>query len=329
MKRCLLPALIFLFHLNSYGQVTPFFSDEMVVTASALNLREAPDKDARKIASLPRGSLLQFVEAWNNGEFVQADTTDPESTYAPWLKVRANGKTGWVFGAWVAPATGIYFESEPVFGDFTLPPGYWYGVYARDSFADEIRLISVHLEPGDSELYDASAKTLKTNQTQTSKFLIASTQPLKTGYCGPLGLLDAGSVYGDFHLAPGAQVPLYPGNDLNDTISKAYYALAATGCAHLEEAYVQISDYALYVLDYGTTPVTLQDISNLVKTDGEEFSPTVDVLWYGDIDHDGKPDLLLQDCPYDSGCRVSLFLSSKAQKGELLHKICEHFWPGE
>ncbi len=60
-----------------------------------------------------------------------------------------------------------------------------------------------------------------------------------------------------------------------------------------------------------------------------DISPMVDVLWFGDIDHDNKSDMILQDCPYEVGCRASLFLSSKAHKGELLRKVSEHFWPGD
>lgn len=314
---------------QAQSQASSFFPDEMVVTSSALNLRESPDKNSKKIVSLPQGSVVQFVEAWNNGEYTQADTTDPNSPYAPWLKVRFNGKTGWVFGAYVTATTSVYFESEPIFEDVALPPVYWYGVYARDSFADEIKSVTVRLEQENNEMYDATVKTIKTNQKQASKFLIASVKPLKTGYCGALGSLDVNGMYGAFHLGPGGQVSLYPGNDMNDTIMKASYVLAATGCARLEDTYVQVKDYALYVLDYSTEPYTLQDISALVKTESEEFSPSVDVLWYGDLDNDLKPDLLLQDCPYESGCRVSLYLSTRAQKSELLHKVSEHFWPGD
>ena len=38
---------------------------------------------------------------------------------------------------------------------------------------------------------------------------------------------------------------------------------------------------------------------------------------------DGKPDALLDDCPYEMGCRDALFLSSKAKPGEYLRKVCE------
>jgi hypothetical protein len=54
----------------------------------------------------------------------------------------------------------------------------------------------------------------------------------------------------------------------------------------------------------------------------------LELLWFGDIDRDDKPDIILQDCPYAGGCRASLYLSSRAKPDELLHKVCEHFWPG-
>ena len=77
----------------SAQQSAPFFQEEMIVTASSLNLRELPDKNAKKVGTLTQGTVVQFVEAYKDGEYMQADTTDPESPYAPWLKVRFKGGT--------------------------------------------------------------------------------------------------------------------------------------------------------------------------------------------------------------------------------------------
>lgn len=313
----------------SIGQSTPFFPEEMTVTANTLNLREAPDKNSKKVASLTQGSVVQFVEAWNNGEYLQADTTDPESPYAPWLKVRFEGKTGWVFGEYVTASIGLYYENDFTFDNQVLPPVYWYGVYARDSFADEIRKVTVRQVEEQNEMYETRMRVLKTNQSDRSKFLIASVTPLQTGYCGSLGVFDLNDFFGSHSLGPGGQFALYPGNDLNDTIVKPSYGLAATGCAVLDGSYVQVRDYKLSLLDFSTEPIVRQDLSQWVKTENAEISPSVDVLWFGDIDHDNKPDMILQDCPYEVGCRASLYLSSKAHKGEFLRKVSEHFWPGD
>lgn len=335
MKTFFLPLFcLFFFRAQTFAQYRPFFPEEMVVTANSLNLREAPDKNSPKVASLQKGAVLQFVEAWNNGQWVQADTTDPESAYAPWLKVRFQGKTGYVFGAYVTGTTGLYHEGDVYFNNEPLPSLNWYGVYRRDSFADELRPIIVRLEEEPGELYGDNVKVLKTNQKDESKFIIGSLKPMKTGYAGPLGIYDVRDMFLSGELAPGGNVSIHPGGDMsaNDTTIKPSYILMATGCARMENneyLYVRVTDYQLTLIDYSTTPPRLQDLTPWVKTESDEMNPTVSITWYGDLDMDGKPDAVLNDCPYEMGCRDALFLSSKAGPGESLRKVCEHFWPGD
>jgi len=83
------------------------------------------------------------------------------------------------------------------------------------------------------------------------------------------------------------------------------------------------------VFDYTTQPPARQDITDWLRPGSIEFTPAVNVTWYGDLDGDDKPDAVLSDCPSESGCRESVFLSSKARRGEFLRKVCERFWPGD
>lgn len=334
MKSLIFAVFSLFLTLPAFSQ-SNFFPEDMVVTASSLNLREAPDKNGKKIASLPRGSVVQFVEAHNNGQWVQADTTDPNSPYGPWLKVRAKDKTGWVFGAHVTGTTGLYHEGDLIFNDDPLPPLNWYGIYQRDSFADELRKIEVRIVEEKSEMYGENVKTLKTNQKNASKYLIGSLQPMKTGYVGPLGIYDIRDMYMSGELSPGATLSIHPGGDnLNssDTTIKPSYLFAVTGCAAMDDSEylnVHVTNYTVTLLDYSVDPMRRQDFTPWVKTEGEEINPVVRLSWFGDIDMDGKPDAILDDCPYEMGCRDSLFLSSKARPGELLRKVCEHIWPGD
>lgn len=312
-----------------------FFAEEMVVTATSLNMRETPDKNGKKITSLTRGTVVQFVEAHDNGQWVQADTTDPDSPYAPWLKVRSQGKSGWVFGAHVTGTLGLYHEDDLIWTDDPLPPLHWYGVYTRDSFADELRKIDVRLVTETSEFYGADVKMLKTNQNDQSKFIIGSLQPMQTGYAGPLGVYDVRDMYLSGELAPGSTVSIHPGGDMNnanDTTLKPSYIFAVTGCAAMaddEYLNVRVTDYRLTLLDYALQPPGRQDLTPWVRTETPDSNPMVRLSWYGDLDMDGKPDVVLDDCPYEMGCRDALFLSSKAKPGEYLRKVCEHFWPGD
>lgn len=318
----------FALSLNAQNPVA-FFPEEFVVTVNSLNLREHPDVTAKKIAGLPQGTLLQFVESWNNGQYVQADTTDENAPYGRWIKVRSKLGVGWIFDVYISGTFELFYENSPQFDMQAIPPLYWYGVYARDSFADELRKIQVRLVEEPHEFFGGMIKILKTNQNESSKFLIASHTPLTTGYCGPLGVFDLNMMFYTKSLGPGSQLSIYPGNDLNDTIVKPTYGLAATGCASFDQNFVRITDYKLTLLDYATEPIRTQDLTEWVRTEIPEVNPTVDLLWFGDLDRDNKPDAIIQDCPYEVGCRASLYLSSRARPGEYLRKVCEFYWPGE
>jgi len=310
------------------GQTTSYFyPEEMIVTSNALNLRETPDVNGKKVATLPRGTVVQYLEAYKDNEYVQADTLDPNSAYGAWLKVRHRSQVGYAFGAYL---TGTYvLEYEDGIVESIPPMAQWYAVYARDSFADELRSVAPRVEEQYNEMYGMKVKVLKTNQKTASKFIVGMMSPMPVGYCGSLGSLDMNMMFMTSFLGPGNQVAIYPGNDQNDTLIKPTYGLAATGCARFQDNDVRVSDYRLTLLDYSTEPIARQDLTQWVQTAYPEAIPTVQLLWFGDLDHDNKPDAIIQDCPYEVGCRASLFLSSKARPGERLRKVAEHFWPGD
>jgi hypothetical protein len=311
------------------AQSTPYFPEEMIVTADNLNVRNAPGKNATKTGSLIKGTVVQFVEAWNNGEYVQLDTTEENSPFGPWIKVRYGNKTGWVFGSYLNGTTGLYYEESLLFEEPAIELYNWYGVYTRDSFADELRPVKVTKAKVTDEFNGGELDVLKTDQEDPSKFLIASRTPLKTGYCGPMGVMDIEQAGCIRMLNPGAQFAVYPGNDTNDTLVKPAYGIVVTGCAELEGMIAVIKNFSVKVLDYATEPLVVQNLTRWLTSENPEEAPIVEMLWFGDIDRDEKPDIIMQDCPYAGGCRASLFLSSKAKPDELLHKVCEHFWPGE
>jgi hypothetical protein len=315
-----LPLLLVLF-LPAFlpGQIQAFYPEQLVVTASALNLRESPDVNSKKVVTLNRGTVVEFAEAANGGEYVMVD-----SIYAPWLRVRYQDKTGYVFGAHVAGTYNLFFENELT---DNIPAALnWYGIYQRDSFSDELRPVRVRLEKAWNEMY-GSHQILKTDQEQVSKYLLATVQPLKKGYAGPLGMFEVRDMYVTDGLFPGATLAIHPGQEEMDTTMKPSYGLIVTGCATMQNMYSRVTDYRLQLLDYSTDPITSQDLTSYVRPESEEINPSVSLLWFGDIDHDNKPDAIIQDCPYEVGCRASLFLSSRARPGEFLKKVCEHFWP--
>lgn len=300
-----------------------FIPEQMVVSATTLKLRSEPNTNASVVESLQRGALVKVIEAHNNGEVVEVN-----EQYAPWYKVKsAAGKTGYVFGAFVANTYGLYYEDDMIEGN--LPPLNWYGLYQRDSFSDELRPIAVTTKTEYSEMYEEEITLLKTNQKDTSKFIIGTTEKLKTGYAGPLGIMDSPGWFFEGGLNPGAMLPISSGQAPGDTIYGQTYFLTATGCATLRENFVQIVDYKLHIMEiFSETENKIQELTPWFSY-LPDMNPSVQLIWYGDIDQDKLPDAVIHDCPYEAGCRTSLFLSSKAAKSEILKKVCEHFWYGE
>ncbi len=207
----------------------------------------------------------------------------------------------------------------------TLPPLQWYGVYPRDSFADELRPIEVRLEKTYHELFDTEVNALRTNQPETAKFIIGTIYPLRTGFAGSLGIYEPVDIYLNAELAPGAMLPIYPGQEMDDTTAVTTWFLAAIGCAHLDESdYVRITEYHLFTMEMQYDGRALkQDMSPWFQVQ-EGMNPSVGLVWFGDLDGDHKPDAVLQDTPEEMGLRISLFLSSKAKPGMFLQKVCEH-----
>jgi hypothetical protein len=319
MKYTLLFAFLLFCGRTAHAQYTPYFPEELIVTASALKLRESPDLSAKTLATLPKGAVLQCLGIANNGEYTQVDTL-----YDRWYQVRtSNNKTGYIFGAFVTPSFDIAFEDSYM---ESIPPLNWYGVYMRDSFADEVRPVQIHLEKVYNEMFGVEINQVKTDQKEPSKFLFGSIQKFPTGYAGSLGIFDPGTIFANNMLYPGATFGLYPGNDINDTIAKTSWFLTAVGCADMGENYPVMRDFKVLVVDQQyDMPSVRQELEWFQVAEG--MLPSVRLIWFGDLDHDNKPDCLFDDCPEEMNCRASLFLSSKAKPGNFLQKVCERQYP--
>lgn len=65
-----------------------------------------------------------------------------------------------------------------------------------------------------------------------------------------------------------------------------------------------------------------QFIGDATEDGNIDYALTVTVAWAGDLDHDGKLDLILEFGSYNIGSTI-LYLSSQARKGEISGKVAE------
>jgi len=84
-----------------------------------------------------------------------------------------------------------------------------------------------------------------------------------------------------------------------------------------EEKYMVVENYKLYL----TTGNTVRQL--VVAADFSDADASVEVLFVGDIDGDGKLDFVFGSNRNYEEERVLLFLSSKAEKGEAVKKVSE------
>ena len=103
---------------------------------------------------------------------------------------------------------------------------------------------------------------------------------------------------------------------------RGYAEIFALGCAE-GQGYI-ITDYSIDIVEKSPSGNLSQKILHLEETYTEEEFPKIE--WIGDLDGDGKTDLLINARPYPGGWLI-LFLSSLAEEGELVGKAGEIFLP--
>ncbi len=78
-----------------------------------------------------------------------------------------------------------------------------------------------------------------------------------------------------------------------------------------------VKDYKLYLLEKSSGK---KQLLLSIPTFNDTF---VQILWVGDLDNDGKPDFIFDTSPDYEYKRVELFLSSQADKDEIVKKVGE------
>jgi len=122
MKKHLTLIFLFLISIQSYGQF--FAPGKLVVNATGLRFRSAPNVKSNIISKLEDGGLFDFISFVDNEE---PNYQYYENLSFNWLKVRRQktGKEGYVFGQYVTAASIGYKFNQTC---SKLPPLNWYGI---------------------------------------------------------------------------------------------------------------------------------------------------------------------------------------------------------
>ena len=92
--------------------------------------------------------------------------------------------------------------------------------------------------------------------------------------------------------------------------------------------FVEVQNYKIWVTHHikNAKQSVKQDLTHYFQDLGIDLND-VHLSYFGDLDNDKKPDVIIQTCQ-DIGCHQLLFLSSEAKSGELLQLMSIHFEDG-
>ncbi len=111
--------------------------------------------------------------------------------------------------------------------------------------------------------------------------------------------------------------PFYPGDTLIFKPGKDTYQICAWG--NYRENINMIGPYLLQVSSSSDNHLLKQIFAATYGISDTNFR----FIWAGDIDHDGKPDAIVDLSDHYNVSRLVLFLSSMAGEGEILHPVAE------
>lgn len=198
--------------------------------------------------------------------------------------------------------------------DSVVPGNDWWGLYQDGKNytlqPTSVTAVAVRNKLIDSES-DESALQVETVPPSRPVLLIRGLDALQAGPVDSIDVTNHGGT-----LYPGQTVVL----DHRLSGETERMKLSVTGVAMMkqERAYVEIRDYQIHVIaGYGKKFVK-QTIAQFQSV-ADDAGPTL--LWAGDVDRDGKLDLLLDLREHDLTTRPALFLSSAAAEGDLVKMV--------
>ena len=316
---------------------------QYVIAASGLRLREKADANSAVLATIPFGDSLktdgEMESFWAVKDKTPKRIFTVEGTEGFWQKVVYKNKKGFVFSglisAYYQPTTftksHIFLEEGWGCGEIVRNQDdyNWLGWYKnKTSTKTELKPVSKLLfsvQNGDNEtLVTATNRSLKGD---TAMYIIGvrktAAQQLTTGavqakwYAQEYGEVDS-----TYRIT--SETPVFKFKN------KAWQLkLAVTENTNKNDMEYPITKAVLtFVSDDGSQKQTILGFdSKKPFSETNSYFYMVNVVWFGDLDNDGKLDFLLQHDGEASGS-YALYLSTAAGKGQYVKRVGEIFGCG-
>jgi Bacterial SH3 domain len=304
-----------------------------VVAASGLRFREKADANSTVLATIPFGDSVKtdgaMGELWQIMEKTPKNVFKVENISGFWQKVVYKGKKGFVFSGFVSQ----YYKPETVTASHIfLEEGWgcgmivqntadynWFGWYKKGD-KTELKTItkpSFSISTDDEVGISIITRTDRTLKGDTAMYIIGvrktAAQQIAAGKIkGKWCATDDYDADAPFHVKEENTV--FKFENTTDQLR-----IAITKKPKTDEYSSEIAKSELFFEREGKK-------QSLLVFDDKKQSPDnawffgVDVLWYGDLDGDGKLDLLFNtEGEMDSS--YQLYLSSAAGKGQYLRRV--------
>jgi hypothetical protein len=190
----------------------------------------------------------------------------------------------------------------------------WYGLFISEHSFSEVKKVQPVIKPCHDPIFDEdssqrSGKEIFLKDASRPQLLIGGTK-LKEGKIETAHLVNSRCIF--------------PGDRISFHFNGSEYSLMAIGQVMFDTTHNRmipyVKGYRVYFVKNQYQNPEVQELFHLEALySGEEAQPSV--FFAGDIDGDGKPDLLYNLSNHYNVGNVTLFLSSKAESGKMLKMV--------
>ncbi len=301
-------SIIILFNCDIFAQS----SNSYIVISNKLNVRDKPSMNSNIIGVLENGETVKVI-GHDRFNFENYDCESVNDYEHCWREITFNQKKGYVHSLYLGTKYMLFYEDAYI--HYYPKVKYWYGVY-RDSISQKEVLRKI--EPFVKNLKhesDVEHDFLITNNKQKSLFIIATNTLITEREMGVF--TRSQNKENDYYnnLKPGVRQWLYS-QVIGSTVAGPLYELITTGDYFISDYGLATKNIEFYVYE-GNFP-NLTKIQNITKfTRNKEH---VKIEYFGDIDGDYKPDIIIQASSHNSHNSI-LLLSSEAGPKDLLEEV--------
>ena len=347
---------ILIFFITNLSLAQPNNDKEFTVVApSGLSLRDSPSLSSKKLEIIPFGKLITLTDVFTMYNQDKMKTIDGRP--GVWVKTNFNGQEGYIFSGYLKRGS-LYLPSSLINTDFRLiQPGQkcdgvnydpslnWYGLKYDDNNKNT-KLVPIKIsfdytfestieDLGDSYVPIGDFVNVSTNKKE--KFIIC------IGTKTPLNLDEIKFEKGWFkdenhktgYLSSGKLVYPYQRVEIAKINRRPYYLVGHEMIKQTKHKYPN-RNYQLYLStnNYGielTRKDTVELIQELQEYPYNSYSLAngggIRLIWQGDVNADGFPDLILTSPNVSESCGGStsyyLLISEKQGDKFILKKAAE------